>query len=235
MLLIDYSWNLKTKIIGFIISVFTIVLIDNIYLLLFIYISSILMNIFGKKDFSLLKKQYLGLSFFYAFMGLSIIFLGGEDTKTNILFVSGIILTGLSIVNLLCFIISYEREIDVLRVLEDFKIPSSIISILIITKRYIYVFIESTKFIKESLLLRFFKPSFRIFTFKVYGEIIGGIIIKSIDRGNNIYDAMVLRGFDGKVHISRNNNKIIKKDIVKLILFSSFFFMILIIEKCFFN
>jgi cobalt/nickel transport system permease protein len=51
------------------------------------------------------------------------------------------------------------------------------------------------------MLIRCFRPKTNLHTYKTYAYLVGMLIVKSYDRSQKIYDAMLCRGFAGKFPI----------------------------------
>lgn len=77
------------------------------------------------------------------------------------------------------------------------KIPRKLVTIFFLFYRYITVIHEEYIKIKKAAALRGFMPKTNIHTYKTYAYIIGGILIKSYERAEEIYKTMLCRGFKG--------------------------------------
>ena len=77
--------------------------------------------------------------------------------------------------------------------------PDALTSTLFLTQRYVHLIFQQMASVKNALVSRLFSPRARMSTMRVYGQIIGGTMVKAIDRSESIQHAMESRGFDGKV------------------------------------
>lgn len=77
------------------------------------------------------------------------------------------------------------------------KIPRKLVTIFFLFYRYITVIHEEYIKIKKAVALRGFVPKTNIHTYKTYAYIIGGMLIKSYERAEEIYKTMLCRGFKG--------------------------------------
>lgn len=82
--------------------------------------------------------------------------------------------------------------------LEYFKVPKKLILLFFFFYRYISVIHDEYIKMKKTLLIRCFKPSTNLHTYRTLGYFIGMLIIKSFDRSQRIYNAMLCRGFKDK-------------------------------------
>lgn len=81
--------------------------------------------------------------------------------------------------------------------MQHLKIPSKLVIIFFLFYRYITVMHEEYTKIKRAVLARGFKPQTNLHTYKTYAYIIGALLIKSFERSEEIYKAMLARGFKG--------------------------------------
>jgi cobalt/nickel transport system permease protein len=87
---------------------------------------------------------------------------------------------------------------DLLKGLRQLGIPQVMILILSFMYRYIFVLIDEVMRIQQARDSRNFGGS-RLHQLKTIGNIVGTLFIRSYERGERIYAAMLARGFDGQV------------------------------------
>ncbi len=91
---------------------------------------------------------------------------------------------------------------DIALALRKIYIPKIMVTQIILTYRYISVLGEEVDRIKKAYSLRSpLKPRISI---KDLGSILGQMLLRSFDRANRIYDAMLLRGFHGEYDFGTN-------------------------------
>lgn len=106
---------------------------------------------------------------------------------------------------------STTRSPELLRGLEKLKMPKVMIMIISFMYRYFTVLVEEVIAMKRARDSRSFNRSL-IGNIKTIGSIIAVLFIRSYERGERIYYAMLLRGFDGKIR-TLDNFKIARFDI----------------------
>jgi cobalt/nickel transport system permease protein len=79
------------------------------------------------------------------------------------------------------------------------RFPDSLTSTLFLAQRYVHLINKELISLQNALRSRLFKAKFGMQSMKVYGQITGGMTVKAIDRSEYIKQAMMSRGFDGKV------------------------------------
>jgi len=84
--------------------------------------------------------------------------------------------------------------------LEKLFIPQKIVHILLLTYRYVFVIEQEYQRLIRAIKTRGFIPKTNIHTYKTYAYLMGMIFIRSVDRAQRVYQAMICRGFEGKFH-----------------------------------
>lgn len=77
------------------------------------------------------------------------------------------------------------------------KMPKKIVTVFFLFYRYISVIHDEYLKIKKAAILRGFVPKTNIHTYKTFAYMIGGMLVKSYERAEEIYKAMLCRGFRG--------------------------------------
>lgn len=107
---------------------------------------------------------------------------------------------------------------ELLQALNQLHIPRKLIVLLHFTYRYVHVLGEEALKIQHGMILRGFAPSLNLSTFHTYGNLIGMLLIRSIMRSQRVYDAMLLRGFDGSFPFSTRQAKLSRPDVVRIVM-----------------
>ena len=113
-------------------------------------------------------------------------------------------------------LVSSTRFNDLLWSLRRFKLPLVVTILSKLVYTYIFIFIDELH-----RTLRAYKsrtPVRRVPRVKVYGYIAAGILLRSMDRSDYIYRAMISRGFDGEFP-EGNANRFRGADLTAVILF----------------
>ncbi|AKL97239.1 cobalt ABC transport system permease protein CbiQ [Clostridium aceticum] len=132
---------------------------------------------------------------------------------------------------LIMFIMFFSQPMPVLlNGLSHMKLPPFFISIVFLSWRYVFLLWEKLNQFYKALKARLFQPSFHTKSFKIYGEIMGGMVIRSIDSSEKIHKAMLSRGFNGKMPTA-SPKVITTLDVFKSIFIISSVMFLHIIEK----
>jgi len=92
-----------------------------------------------------------------------------------------------------------ERICYVLKLLH---VPSIIVTQILLAYRYITLLMNEANTIFEAYSLR--APREKGVKYKIWGSLIGQLLFRSIDRAGNLYESMLLRGFNGDYYIANS-------------------------------
>lgn len=93
---------------------------------------------------------------------------------------------------------SIEKICYALRMLH---IPKVIVTQILLTYRYITVLLREANAMTQAYALR--APKQKGIHFKVWGSFSGQLLLRSIDRANDIYESMILRGYRGNFQYAK--------------------------------
>lgn len=108
---------------------------------------------------------------------------------------------------ILCLILlsSTTKLAELLKGLQQLGVPQVMVLILSFMYRYIFVLIDEAMRMQQAYQSRNIGGSL-LRNLKAFGNMIGALFIRSYERGERIYAAMVSRGFDGQVQTLRPLN-----------------------------
>jgi cobalt/nickel transport system permease protein len=118
--------------------------------------------------------------------------------KGILIFQNILIKSWLSVLSL-TILTSTTKFSSLLKALETLKVPRVIILIASFFYRYIFLLIDQIMKIKNARDSRSFKKN-PVYQFKIIGYMIGELFIRTYERAERIYLAMVSRGFSGTIH-----------------------------------
>ena len=82
--------------------------------------------------------------------------------------------------------------------LERLRVPARLVYLFLFTCRYIHVIKTEWQKLQTAAALRGFVPRTSLHAYRTIANHLGLTVIHSMDRAARIYEAMLLRGFDGK-------------------------------------
>ncbi len=224
-------WDPRTKIVTCISLVFLISAVKNPKNIVLICLFLLGIVLFMGLEFKDLIKRTSLLFPFLIFMGIPILFGQGipisNERKEIVILLAFKSLSSLY----LMFIMFFTQPMwEFLGALSFLKIPNSVMSIIFLSWRYVFILGNRLRDMFKGLYSRGFKLKFSKATFNVMGQIVGGMLIKSIDTSDTVYNAMLLRGFDNKIPVSRPRD-IGLMDLLKSSISIILLILVLIIER----
>jgi len=85
--------------------------------------------------------------------------------------------------------------------LRKIYVPAVLVTVLMLIYRYLIVFLHEVEHMTQAYALR--APGQRGLNIKVWGSMIGQLLLRSIDRAETVYGSMTLRGFQGEFFTER--------------------------------
>ncbi|MGB9613784.1 MAG: cobalt ECF transporter T component CbiQ, partial [Candidatus Margulisiibacteriota bacterium] len=145
----------------------------------------VLLNSLSVIPFVFLVSLYI--PFFY-FFKLGVAYSG------LVLFLNVLVKSWLSILTLL-LVSTTTRFSRFLKGLEELKLPRLLTLILSFMYRYLFVLVDEVMRIRRSVEAR----AGKLDDYKTIGNFIGTLFLRSFERGERIYLAMLARGFEGEI------------------------------------
>lgn len=99
-------------------------------------------------------------------------------------------------------ILMYTTSIgDIFTGLRRIRVPAILVTVMMLMYRYIMIMLKEAERIYVAYSIRSGgRKGIRI---KEWGPLLGQFMLRSMDRAENVYESMVLRGFDGYIVISK--------------------------------
>ena len=88
--------------------------------------------------------------------------------------------------------------------LHHLGLPSKLAKILFFTARYVDVVSREYHRMRKAMKARAFKPSTNVHTYRSYAYLIGMLLIRSHERAERIYKAMLCRGFSDTIPVYKH-------------------------------
>ena len=94
-------------------------------------------------------------------------------------------------------------------------VPKALVTQLMLTYRYITVLLEEVDRVTQAYALR--APGQKGVHFKVWGSLAGQLLLRSVDRANDVYESMLLRGYKGEYPYLKSTVAVRRQDIFYLL------------------
>ncbi|MEO0127593.1 MAG: cobalt ECF transporter T component CbiQ [candidate division WOR-3 bacterium] len=124
--------------------------------------------------------------------------LGLKISQPGLLFTLLLTIKANAILLILISLIATSSIFDIVHSLLHLKIPEKLVFLFFLIYRYLWVLNDEYEKIIRAAKARGFKLRNSIHTYKTIAYIVGSLLVKSYSRADNLYRAMVCRGFCGK-------------------------------------
>ncbi|MEO0190962.1 MAG: cobalt ECF transporter T component CbiQ [candidate division WOR-3 bacterium] len=124
--------------------------------------------------------------------------LGLKISQQGLLFTLLLTIKANAILLILISLIATSSIFDIVHSLLHLKIPEKLVFLFFLIYRYLWVLYDEYEKIIRAAKARGFKLRNSIHTYKTIAYIVGSLLVKSYSRADNLYRAMVCRGFCGK-------------------------------------
>ncbi|RAK10582.1 cobalt/nickel transport system permease protein [Halanaerobium saccharolyticum] len=216
----------RLKIVIAFITAFLIALTNDLITLSYFLFLAIILIINSKIETKYLFKKLILINFFIIIIWIFIPFtFPGEEllnigkfsiTAEGINFALKITLRSNSIMLLIISLLTTNSVSEIIHALYRLKIAEKLIYLFFFVYRYLHIIKKEYNNLYEAMLMRAFKAKTNLHTYKSYAYLIAMLLIKSYERSQKVYEAMICRGFKGKF-IFFDDFKIKKLDILFII------------------
>ncbi len=173
------------------------------------FIFTALLLILSRPDFSLLVKRIMSVNVFTLFLLITLPFTYGSGETMNLgaftINLDGLCLAGLITLKtnaiLFCFLalLATSSIISLGHGMEKLGLPLKLIFLLLFSYRQLFVIHQEYKGLQRAAKLRGFTPVNSLHTYRTYAYLFGMTLVKSWNRAQRVQQAMVLRGFNGRL------------------------------------
>lgn len=144
---------------------------------------------------------FLWLLIPFTFKGEALFTLGPlVGTKEGILYASQITLKCNAILLAMIALVATIPVFTLGHAMSQLHFPDKIIHLFLFTYRYIHVISQEYQRLVNAMKIRGFIPRTNLHTYKSYAYLVGMLLVKSYDRAERVYSAMLCRGFRGRYY-----------------------------------
>ena len=101
-----------------------------------------------------------------------------------------------------------------MKAIQRLRVPTKFVQIILFTYRYIFVFLGEIHRMSNAAKTRGFETKTRWHSFRTLGNFIGVLLVRSFERTERLYNAMISRGYTGKV-ITLSTSRMTPRDSIK--------------------
>ena len=133
--------------------------------------------------------------------GPAIIALGPlQVSQPGVMLCLKITLKSIAILSILIALVATTTLSTIGSALHRLGVPGKLVYLLVMTYRYIFVIENEYQRLMRAARIRGFHPGTNIHSYKTFAYLTGMIFIRASTRAENVYHAMLCRGFNGQFH-----------------------------------
>jgi cobalt/nickel transport system permease protein len=118
-------------------------------------------------------------------------------TRQGLLFAGLITLKSNAIIIALIALVATVDVVTLGQAMHKLRFPGKLCHLLLFTYRYLYVFEQEFHRLVQAMKIRGFQPRTDLHTYRSYAYLAGMLLVRSYDRADRVYQAMLCRGFHG--------------------------------------
>ncbi|UJL45252.1 cobalt ECF transporter T component CbiQ [Virgibacillus sp. NKC19-16] len=198
------DWEPRAKLVAGLFFIFGVISLTTTAIATIAYVTSFMIVVFMRIPLTLLFKRYLIITPFLLLMTVPLLFGQGFFVSDNLAFATLILIKAFTSMNVITIILDSQSLDQFMNSLADLKVPPLLITVLILSYRYVFLFLDDIQKMQIAMKSRFFNGGLSIRALKVYGQLIGTLIIRSMDRAERMYEAMASRCFNGKLRFEKS-------------------------------
>lgn len=229
--LLGTKWEPRTKTVTCFLFCFGIVSLKTTLFLAITFVLLFVVLLSIGFSFKNIMTKLLLIAPFLAVMTLPILFANGLSIAPERMeFALNLVLKAACALLVMILMLLSQPVQTFLTGLAHLRLPPMLISVLFLSFHYTFLFMRRLKVTYKALTARFFKRSAKVSSLKVYGELIGGMLVQSMEQADKVHKAMVARGFTGEMPTT-SLGKIPVQDYVKSLFFLCYIASLIAIEK----
>lgn len=110
-------------------------------------------------------------------------------------------LTANSVVLMLMALVGSMESTTLCHALHRLKVPEALVHLLMFTVRYIDVLYQEYRRLRTAMTARGFRPGNNRHTYRMFGYLVGMMLVRALERSERVLGAMKCRGFSGRIHV----------------------------------
>ncbi len=118
-------------------------------------------------------------------------------TKPGLIFTGLITLKSNAIIIALIALVATVPIVTLGQAMHDLRLPDKLCHLLLFTYRYLYVFEQEFRRLVLAMKIRGFQPRTNLHTYRSYAYLAAMLLVRSYDRADRVFQAMLCRGFHG--------------------------------------
>jgi len=125
-------------------------------------------------------------------------------TRQGLLFTGLITLKSNAIIIGLIALVTTVPIVTLGQAMHDLRLPDKLCHLLLFTYRYLYVIEQEYRRLVQAMKIRGFQPRTNLHTYRSYANLAALLLVRSFDRADRVFQAMLCRGFHGVFYSLRS-------------------------------
>ncbi len=135
----------------------------------------------------------------FSYPGETVLIFGPfQATRQGILYASIITLKSNTIILSIIALLATSSIFALVHALRHLFVPDKLVQLFFFTFRYFHVMHQEYLRLRGAMRIRCFKPRTNFHTYRNLAFLVGMLLVRSFDRSERIYQAMLLRGYQGE-------------------------------------
>ena len=207
-----------TKVVSALLIVISVAVVKDLNIAAIAFIFSVLMIILARLPIKFVLRRIWSPFLFILLFSAALLLSTGADgsailwsigfidiTETGANESAIILIRATAAILIITVLLATTKFEDIVKVLYDLKMPIFLLQILMFSYRYIFVFSEEMENMKNSMTSKGFRPKLSMRMFSSISNMLGMLLIKSFERGDDVYKSMIAKGYTGKPAIITEN------------------------------
>lgn len=205
-----HRWDCGLKILGFLVLIFAIATVDRIGTAAAALGLAIFLLAVSRISVGFALSRLKWVLFFmlplFVLLPLQFEFGAGEGAgwtwrSENLETAAALTLRALAITLLIFPMLGTAPFHRSMKSLQDLGMPKMLIQTFLFTYRYLFVYLDQLRKMRTAMRSRGFQPGFNRNSFRVFGNMVGMLLVTSFEQTERILAAMKSRGYDGQIRI----------------------------------
>ena len=124
-------------------------------------------------------------------------------TREGLVYTGLITLKSNAIIIALIALIATVPVITLGQAMQNLRLPDKLCHLLLFTYRYLHVFEQEFQRLVQAMKIRGFQPGTNLHTYRSYAYLAALLLVRSYDRADRVFQAMLCRGFHGTFYSLR--------------------------------
>jgi cobalt/nickel transport system permease protein len=124
-------------------------------------------------------------------------------TRQGLIFTGLITLKSNAIIIALIALAATVPIVTLGQAMHNLRLPGKLCHLLLFTYRYLYVFEQEFHRLVQAMKIRGFQPRTNLHTYRSYAYLAAMLLVRSYDRADRVFQAMLCRGFHGTFYSLR--------------------------------